>query len=224
MRDLLDAKGPKIEIRDNANGELCISNMSMHKAKNADRVFKLLACGSENRSVGATNANENSSRSHLILRVHLAVHHKELKKTFKSNLNLVDLAGSERIAKSEVDGERLKEALCINQSLSSMGKVLNALLLKSSHVPYRDSKLTHFLKESLGGNSKVMMIIQVSPNPNDVAETVSTLNFGSRVATIEKGKCKAGSEAAGAKKRSKSRTDFFAIERTTSPLSNRRRH
>lgn len=105
-------------------------------------------------------------------------------------LNLVDLAGSERAFKSEVEGERLKEACCINQSLTTLGKVLSAIGSKASHVPYRDSKLTHYLKESLGGNDKVLLMAQISPCSSDVGETISTLQFGSRISLVEKGKVK----------------------------------
>jgi len=105
----------------------------------------------------------------------------------KGKLNLVDLAGSERILKSKAEGERVKEAMNINQSLTSLGKVFLALMGKQKHVPYRDCKLTHYLKDSLGGQSKTMMIVQVSPSQNDIEESLSTLQFGQRVSGIEKG-------------------------------------
>ena len=103
---------------------------------------------------------------------------------------MVDLAGSERIYKSESEGERLKEACNINQSLTTLGKVLNNLAIKSSHIPYRESKLTHLLKDSLGGTAKTLLIIQCSPNPHDLNESLSTLQFGVRVSKVEKGKAK----------------------------------
>lgn len=102
----------------------------------------------------------------------------------------MDLAGSERLSKSEAEGERLKEATNINLSLTTLGKVLNSLSAKCTHVPYRDSKLTHLLKSSIGGDAKTLMIVQVSPNPSDIQESLSTLAFGSRVCNIEKGKAK----------------------------------
>lgn len=112
-----------------------------------------------NRTVGVTNYNEQSSRSHFIFTIHVEGRHKETKQIFRGKLNLIDLAGSERILKSHAEGDRIKEALNINQSLTTLGKVFLALLNKQSHVPYRDSKLTHYLKDSLGGHSKSMLII-----------------------------------------------------------------
>lgn len=96
--------------------------------------------------------------------LYLTGRHKETKDVFRGRLNLIDLAGSERIMKSQAEGDRVKEALNINQSLTTLGKVFLALLNKAHHVPYRDSKLTHYLKDSLGGDSKTMLIVQVSPN------------------------------------------------------------
>ena len=113
-----------------------------------------------------------------------------LNKSFAGKLHMIDLAGSERIYKSEAEGERMKEACSINQSLTTLGKVLNGLATKNSHIPYRESKLTHLLKESLGGSAKTLLIIQCSPNPRDMGESISTLQFGTRVMKVEKGKAK----------------------------------
>lgn len=103
--------------------------------------------------------NATSSRSHLILTINIECENHELKKRYSSKLNLIDLAGSERIAKSNAEGERKKEATHINSSLSALGKVLNGLLNHSTHISYRDSKLTHYLKESLGGDSKTLLMM-----------------------------------------------------------------
>ncbi len=137
--------------------------------------------------MGVTHYNEQSSRSHFIFTIYVTGKHRETRDVFRGRLNLIDLAGSERIMKSQAEGERIKEALNINQSLTTLGKVFLSLLNKSPHVPYRDSKLTHYLKDSLGGESKTMLIIQVSPSVNDYGETLSSLNFGNRVSFIEKG-------------------------------------
>ncbi|KAF8026028.1 hypothetical protein BT93_F2753 [Corymbia citriodora subsp. variegata] len=114
----------------------------------------------------------------------------------RSKLWLVDLAGSERIAKTEVQGERLKEAQNINRSLSALGDVISALATKSPHVPFRNSKLTHLLQDSLGGDSKALMFVQISPNENDLSETICSLNFASRVKGVELGPAKKQLDAA----------------------------
>uniref|UniRef100_A0A2C9KV65 Kinesin motor domain-containing protein n=1 Tax=Biomphalaria glabrata TaxID=6526 RepID=A0A2C9KV65_BIOGL len=102
-------------------------------------------------------------------------------------LNLVDLAGSERTSKTQVEGTRLQEAKHINKSLSCLGDVINALKNKHSHVPYRNSKLTYFLQESLDGDSKTLMILQISPVEKNVSESIFTLNFGQRGMSAELG-------------------------------------
>ena len=120
--------------------------------------------------------------------ININCHNTKMNTETISKLNFVDLAGSERIMKSKAEGERKKEACFINQSLTTLGKVVNAIATKSIHIPYRESKLTHLLKDSLGGNSKCLFVIQISPAINDISESISTLNFGIRVSKTEKGK------------------------------------
>lgn len=157
-------------------------------------VYQILKVGNENRSIGATNMNKQSSRSHSVFI--LQVEQKNLadfsSKTGK--IYLVDLAGSERISKTGAEGNTLTEAQNINKSLTALGQVINALTDgKSTHVPYRDSKLTRLLQESLGGNSMTSLIITCSPSTFNEEETRSTLRFGSRAKQI-KNKAKVNKE------------------------------
>jgi len=107
--------------------------------------------------------------------------------TSRGRLTLVDLAGSERVAKSEVTGLQLIEAAAINKSLSALGQVFTALAVNSPHVPYRNSKLTHVLQNSLGGDSKTCCFVNCSPNVNNLAESICTINFGRNIRKIELG-------------------------------------
>merc|ERR1719217_1807025 len=130
--------------------------------------------------------NEHSSRSHLVFTLTLEQKSMHTKSTKIGKLHLVDLAGSEKIVKTGATGKRLDEAKNINRSLSTLGLVINALTTKSrTHVPYRDSKLTRVLQESLGGNAKTSLIVTCSPSTFNEAETLSTLWFGMRVKTVK---------------------------------------
>lgn len=159
-----------------------------------DEVYAILKIGNENRAIGVTNMNKQSSRSHSVFI--LQVEQKNLT-DFSSKcgrIYLVDLAGSERISKTGVEGQGLTEAQSINKSLTSLGLVINALTDgKSTHVPYRDSKLTRLLQESLGGNSRTSLIITCSPSIFNEEETKSTLKFGQRAKQI-KNKAKVNKE------------------------------
>ncbi|OIT00563.1 kinesin kp1 [Nicotiana attenuata] len=150
--------------------------------------------GHKNRAVGATALNERSSRSHSILTVHVRGKEVVSGSTLKGCLHLVDLAGSERVDKSEAVGERLKEAQHINRSLSALGDVISALAQKSSHIPYRNSKLTQVLQDSLGGQAKTLMFVHINPEAEAFGETVSTLKFAERVASIDLGAARSNKE------------------------------
>ncbi len=148
-----------------------------------------MTLGNKNRSVGATNMNEHSSRSHAILIV--TVECCEMGADGENHirvgkLNMVDLAGSERQSKTGAEGQRLKEATKINLSLSALGNVISALVDgKSSHIPYRDSKLTRLLQDSLGGNSKTVMVATVGPASYNYDETLTTLRYANRAKNIK---------------------------------------
>ncbi|KAI7734423.1 hypothetical protein M8C21_004072 [Ambrosia artemisiifolia] len=157
-------------------------------------VLDLMKIGQRNRAVGATALNERSSRSHSVLTVHIRGKELVSGSTLKGCLHLVDLAGSERVDKSEATGDRLKEAQHINKSLSALGDVISALAQKSTHIPYRNSKLTQVLQDSLGGHAKTLMFVHINPETNALGETISTLKFAERVASIELGAAKSNKE------------------------------
>ena len=153
-------------------------------------IHYIMSRGSKNRSTHGTKANEHSSRSHCLLLIY--IEGTELQKgiTMRGKLVMVDLAGSERISKTDASGARLKEAQHINKSLSALGNVINALKGKSNHVPFRDSKLTYLLQDSLSKDNKALMITQISPTEKDVEETMCTLQFAQRVKGVELGTAK----------------------------------
>jgi len=154
-------------------------------------VFDFIESSAKNRAVGNHSMNEHSSRSHLILTVRVTGKDLHNGTVTRAKLNLIDLAGSERISKTDAEGERLKEAQSINKSLSALGDVINALgSKKSGHVPYRNSKLTHLLQDSLGGNSKVMMYVNISPVHYNMGESLCSLTFASRCRTVQLGGAK----------------------------------
>ncbi|KAJ9670289.1 hypothetical protein PVL29_026684 [Vitis rotundifolia] len=192
IRDLL-ATSPtskKLEIKQSSEGFHHVPGIVEAKVENIKEVWKVLQAGSNARAVGSNNVNEHSSRSHCMLCIMVKAKNLMNGDCTKSKLWLVDLAGSERLAKTDVQGERLKEAQNINRSLSALGDVISALATKSSHVPYRNSKLTHLLQDSLGGDSKTLMFVQISPSEHDLGETLSSLNFASRVRGVELGPAK----------------------------------
>merc|ERR1719393_700916 len=150
---------------------------------------QVLAAGLNNRSTGATNMNAESSRSHSIFMVTIeqaCIGPDGEEHIRVGKLNMVDLAGSERQSKTGATGERLKEATKINLSLSALGNVISALVDgKSSHIPYRDSKLTRLLQDSLGGNTKTVMVANIGPADYNYDETLSTLRYAYRAKSIK---------------------------------------
>ncbi|CAL0310234.1 unnamed protein product [Lupinus luteus] len=175
----------RLEIRQDGEGMHHVPGLVEAHVNNMTEVWEVLQTGSNARAVSSTNANEHSSRSHCIHCVMVKGENLLNGECTRSKLWLVDLAGSERVAKTEVQGDRLKETQNINRSLSALGDVISALAIRSSHIPFRNSKLTHLLQDSLGGDSKTLMFVQISPNENDLSETICSLNFASRVMGIE---------------------------------------
>jgi kinesin family protein C1 len=142
-------------------------------------VHKLLQKASENRAVAATNCNERSSRSHSVFTLRISGFNEQTHEKRQGVLNLIDLAGSERLSQSGAKGDRLKETQAINKSLSCLGDVIYSLSNKDAHVPYRNSKLTYLLQNSLGGNSKTLMFVNISPV--SFQESLCSLRFATKV-------------------------------------------
>ncbi|KAL1831052.1 hypothetical protein ACET3Z_000703 [Daucus carota] len=189
--DLLDPSSINLQIREDTKKGVYVDNLTEVEVSSSRDVLQQLVQGSANRKVAATNMNRASSRSHSVFTCIIeskwesqgVTHHRF------ARLNLVDLAGSERQKSSGAEGERLKEATNINKSLSTLGLVIMNLVSisngKSLHVPYRDSKLTFLLQDSLGGNSKTTIIANISPSSCCSSETLSTLKFAQRAKFIK---------------------------------------
>ncbi|XP_011874076.1 PREDICTED: protein claret segregational isoform X2 [Vollenhovia emeryi] len=188
--DLLDCQPKMHEIRmvDSKGHDLYVSNLQIKEIHNAEELYACLRTAQRNRAVAATQSNERSSRSHSVARIRLIGTHVTKQEVVVGNLNLVDLAGSERL-KSE-EAIRTAETKNINKSLANLGNVILALLKKQEHVPYRNSKLTHLLMPSLGGNSKTLMLLNISPLDECYNETLNSLRFGSNVNNCKTGHVK----------------------------------
>ncbi|KAJ1854356.1 kinesin-like nuclear fusion protein [Coemansia sp. RSA 2703] len=181
-------KQTKLEIYQDSDGHTRVKNVTTVRVDSAERVHWLLARAAENRTVAATNCNERSSRSHSVFTLHLRGTNVLTGESSSGVLNLIDLAGSERLSNSGSSGERLKETQAINKSLSSLGDVIAALAKGSRHIPYRNSKLTHLLQESLGaGNSKTLMFVCVNPSPASAQESLCSLQFATKVNSCQIG-------------------------------------
>jgi hypothetical protein len=181
-----------IRVR-HSGSEISLVGLTCVDVADADDCLRLIEEGTRNRSVGATKMNDQSSRSHSIFRLTfvqttrvLAKDKFEKPKVYNrtSTVSLVDLAGSERMKKTGAEGQRLKEAVAINQSLTTLKNVIDALVEGRSVVPYRDSTLTWILSDNLGGNSKTFMIACVSPHLDNADETLNTLRYALRTQAI----------------------------------------
>jgi len=187
IKDLLGDTSKQLKCVQGKDGQE-VQDLTMVSVSTKEQVLETLKTGSKNRHVTATDMNAVSSRSHLILSVYVLSRNMLTNKETKAKLHLIDLAGSERVGRSGVEGQALKEAQNINQSLSALGNCIHARANKADHVPYRDSSLTWLLKDSLEKNSKTLMFVQVSPMLKDAAESVCSLKFAARVREVELGK------------------------------------
>nr|AJF36162.1 C-terminal kinesin motor protein KIFC1 [Procambarus clarkii] len=187
IRDLLasskDSKSLTYEIKltDSKKNETFVSNLRVVKVTDETEVHHLLHLAQQQRAVAETKMNERSSRSHSVFRLKLVGSNSITSESCEGTLNLVDLAGSERLKESGSEGARLTETQNINKSLSNLGNVIMALGQKQSFIPYRNSKLTHVLQSSLGGNSTTLMFVNVSPLEMCFNETLNSLRFATKV-------------------------------------------
>jgi len=189
IRDLLigpNEKRTKLQVRQGKEGNF-VPGLTLQPVGTAEDVDGLLSMGQQNRTVAATDMNMHSSRSHLLVQIYGSFTTSEGKQ-LSSCITLVDLAGSERLAKSGVSGDRAKEAIAINKSLSALGDVINSRATKNSHTPFRNSALTHLLQDSLSGDSKTLMLLQMNPCIDHVEESLCSLTFGARVNAVEMSK------------------------------------
>ncbi|KAG9320707.1 hypothetical protein KVV02_008808 [Mortierella alpina] len=185
INDLLGSDGldttRKHEIRHGPNGKTTITDITTVVLTSPEKVAALLKKAAHNRSVGSTQMNERSSRSHCVFTLRLAGKNSITDESSEGVLNLIDLAGSERLSQSGATGDRLRETQAINKSLSCLGDVIYAIANKDPHVPYRNSKLTYLLQNSLGGNSKTLMFVNISPLMSNFNETLCSLRFATKV-------------------------------------------
>ena len=187
IMDLLEPSSINLHVREDIKKGVYVEGLQEDVVGSYRDMIHLIQKGGKNRHVGATALNRESSRSHSVLTTIIeskSMSHTGVWNMKTSRFHIIDLAGSERSKNTDAVGERLKEAGMINKSLSALGNVINSLVDlsegKSRHVPYRDSKLTFILRDSLGGNSRTVIIANISPSSVNMGETLSTLEFARR--------------------------------------------
>uniref|UniRef100_A0A672F6H2 Kinesin-like protein n=1 Tax=Salarias fasciatus TaxID=181472 RepID=A0A672F6H2_SALFA len=190
IRDLLANAGP-LAVREDGSKGVVVQGLTLHKPKSAEHILEALDSGNRNRTQHPTDMNATSSRSHAVFQIYL----RQQDKTASLNPNvciakmsLIDLAGSERASATNAKGARLREGANINRSLLALGNVINTLAdpkSKKTHIPYRDSKLTRILKDSLGGNCRTVMIANISPSSLSYDDTHNTLKYANRAKEIK---------------------------------------
>ncbi|XP_031318159.1 kinesin heavy chain isoform X1 [Camelus dromedarius] len=186
IRDLLDVTKTNLSVHEDKNRVPFVKGCTERFVSSPEEILDVIDEGKSNRHVAVTNMNEHSSRSHSIFLINIKQENMETEQKLSGKLYLVDLAGSEKVSKTGAEGAVLDEAKNINKSLSALGNVISALAEGTkTYVPYRDSKMTRILQDSLGGNCRTTMFICCSPSSFNDAETKSTLMFGQRAKTIK---------------------------------------
>ncbi|EDW61408.1 kinesin heavy chain [Drosophila virilis] len=190
IRDLLDVSKVNLSVHEDKNRVPFVKGATERFVSSPEDVFEVIEEGKSNRHIAVTNMNEHSSRSHSVFLINVKQENLENQKKLSGKLYLVDLAGSEKVSKTGAEGTVLDEAKNINKSLSALGNVISALADgNKTHIPYRDSKLTRILQESLGGNARTTIVICCSPASFNESETKSTLDFGRRAKTVKNVVC-----------------------------------
>ncbi|CAD6259157.1 unnamed protein product [Miscanthus lutarioriparius] len=179
-----NAKQLKLEIKKDSKGVVTVENATVVSISSIEELRAIISRGSERRHTAGTNMNDESSRSHLILSIIIESTNLQTQSYARGKLSFVDLAGSERVKKSGSAGKQLKEAQSINKSLSALADVIGALSSDGQHIPYRNHKLTMLMSDSLGGNAKTLMFVNVSPAESNLEETYNSLMYASRVRCI----------------------------------------
>ncbi|KAG2695069.1 hypothetical protein I3760_08G173200 [Carya illinoinensis] len=179
-----NAKRLKLDIKKDLKGMVSVENVTVVSISTFEELKSIIRRGSEQRHTSGTQMNEVSSRSHLILSIFIESTNLQTQSVARGKLSFVDLAGSERVKKSGSSGSQLKEAQSINKSLSALADVISALSSGGQHIPYRNHKLTMLMSDSLGGNAKTLMFVNVSPSESNLDETYNSLMYASRVRSI----------------------------------------
>jgi kinesin family member C1 len=182
------SKKLKYDIRMAADRKtVVVTNLNIMPVNSASDVQSMISKAAGRRAVASTQCNDHSSRSHTVFQLHITGHNSVSKKSVSSVLSLVDLAGSERLKQSKATGARAKETQMINSSLMTLSQCVSALASKKSHIPFRNSKLTYLLRESLGGDGKTAFFVNLSPDPESYNETLCTLRFAQKLTECELG-------------------------------------
>ncbi|XP_025977570.1 kinesin-like protein KIF18A [Dromaius novaehollandiae] len=190
IRDLLVNSGP-LAVREDAQKGVVVQGLTLHQPKSAEEILQMLDYGNKNRTQHPTDINASSSRSHAVFQIYLRQQDKtaSISQNVRiAKMSLIDLAGSERASATNAKGARFREGTNINRSLLALGNVINALAdpkSKKQHIPYRNSKLTRLLKDSLGGNCRTIMIAAVSPSSKFYDDTYNTLKYANRAKDIK---------------------------------------